>query len=41
MPVIPGLAGLRQEDLQIEDSFDYIARPCLKQNKKVKQGLGI
>jgi hypothetical protein len=34
MPIIPGLAKLRQEDLEFEVSLSYTARPCLKTWKK-------
>jgi hypothetical protein len=30
MPVIPALGKLRQEDLELQDSLGYIAKPCLK-----------
>jgi hypothetical protein len=34
--VIPALGRLRQEDLKLEASLDYIVRPCLR--KKTTAG---
>jgi hypothetical protein len=33
--VIPALGKLRQEELKLKASLDYIARPCLKSKKLV------
>lgn len=35
-PVIPALERLRQEDLKLESSLDYIVRPCLQKRTKSK-----
>jgi hypothetical protein len=34
MPVIPALGRLNEEDHELETSLGYIARPCLKKQKK-------
>jgi hypothetical protein len=34
MPVISVLRRLRQEDVKVEASLAYIARPCLRKTKK-------
>jgi hypothetical protein len=35
IPEIPALGRLRQEEHQFKASIGYIARPCLKNKKKI------
>jgi hypothetical protein len=39
MSIIPALRRLGQEDSDFQVSLDYLARPCLKKQRKKKYGI--